>query len=79
MWTKTKPVIDREMIILTASKWKSKTTDKETWDMEAWLIAKVDREDGWYYGLCDLDGEEWGTYDELNAELYYIIELPEKK
>lgn len=67
-WTKEKPVPTEECILLTASKWQ------ESYEYEAFRIAKIDFEDKWYWGLVDKYGDEWGAYEDLEADLYAVIE-----
>lgn len=78
-WNTDKPIIDREMIIITASKLKTNKGDVFGLDYDSWLISKLDSDEGWYFGLCDLNGDEWGAYDDLSADLYYVIELPKQE
>lgn len=70
-WTTSKPKFDREFSFATAHFWK------DHWEYKIWQIVKVDNPEGWYYGLCEGDGEEWGDHDDIQAKLYYI--LPEPK
>lgn len=70
-WTPIKPNFKRECLLLTTSKYK------EIWYYRSWWIKKLDDdEDKWYWGLCDIDGDEWGCMDDLDADLYKVISLP---
>lgn len=66
-WIDVKPKADKEFIMVTASKFKTH------WEYNVWIVQKLEGDDGWYYGLLAGDGEEWGDYDDLKADLYKII------
>jgi hypothetical protein len=73
-WSKRKPKFTEECIMLSASKYKGE------WDYHSWLILKVDGEDengklGWYWGLHDIDGQEWGAWEDHVAEKYMTLPL----
>lgn len=70
-WTSIKPELNKECILLTASEYKKE------WSYTTFLITKIDSDEGWYWGLCDIDGKEWGDIDDLKADLYQVVELPE--
>jgi hypothetical protein len=74
-WTKQKPVLDRECILLTL-------TYYDGWNLQSFEIREVadmcSENIGFYYGIHELDGEEWGDYDELEAEYYCILDYPER-
>ena len=70
-WTSIKPELNKECILLTASEYKKE------WSYTTFLITKIDSYEGWYWGLCDIDGKEWGDIDDLKADLYQVVELPE--
>lgn len=74
-WTNKKPVFKAEGDFVTASWWK------DHWEYKAWSMIKIEGEDddgneGYYLGLCDQDGNEWGDYDDLTADLYFILPKP---
>jgi len=71
-WFKEKPELNKECILLTASQYK-----KDQWSYTPFLITKIDGDEGWYWGLCDVNNDEWGDIDDLKADLYQVIELPE--
>lgn len=73
-WTKDKPAFTEECILLTATK------INDAWDYSSWLIIVVDGigendQPGWYYGLCDMSGEEWGDWADFKADLYLKMPL----
>jgi hypothetical protein len=75
-WSGTKPEFTEECILITATKY----ANKEHWDYNSWLIVKQDGETetgeyGWYYALCDIDGEEWGDLADLTAKKYLTMPL----
>ncbi len=72
MWTPIQPKFKKECLLLTASKWK------DQWHYNSWWIVKCDNMEtgGWYWGLCTIDGEEWGAMDELSVDLYKVINIP---
>jgi len=65
-WVKIKPDADRNFILVTAS------FIKDYWDYKLWEIKY---HDGYYKLLCD-DGEEWGPYEDLKADLYFTLPTP---
>jgi hypothetical protein len=72
-WSSKKPKFTEECILLTAYK-----NHRKEWDYRSWLIVKVDGEDengklGWYWGLCEMDGEEWGALDDMKQDKYMTI------
>lgn len=66
-WTNIKPDGKKECVFATASYYGKR------WDYNIWQIMKVDGIDGWYLGLCNGDGEEWGDLNDLQADLYMIL------
>ena len=69
-WVSDRPVNDREFIMVTA------TLIKDRWNYTAWEVSEIPGEG--YFGLCELDGEEWGPYEDLSADLYFILPSPTK-
>lgn len=67
-WVKDKPVNDKEFVMVTAS------LIKDRWDYQAWELVEIPGEG--YYGLCQFDGEEWGPYEDLKADLYLVLPHP---
>lgn len=70
-WVKEKPKNDKEFVMITSS-WYN-----DTWNYSAWEIIKLPGED--YFYLCELDGEEWGDYEDLSAQLYKVLSPPPKQ
>jgi hypothetical protein len=71
-WVKDKPKDDREFVMVTAT-WLHKE-----WNYTLWQVIKIVVGNEFYYGLCNEDGDEWGDYDDLTADLYKIIPNPPK-
>ena len=74
-WISEKP--DKECLFISA------TLFRDNWDYRLWQIIKHysyndEGEYGWYYSLCEGDGQEWGPLDDLSADLYKIIIAPNK-
>lgn len=67
-WTKEKPKDDGEKLIFTA-------TYFDGWNFASFTITW----NGDYYAICDIDGKEWGPYEDLTADLYYVIPSPPKQ
>lgn len=67
VWVSEKPEADKPFLLATA------TRINEEWDYSFWQVMAVSTEDGWYYGLHDAYGEEWGPYEDLHAEFYKVI------
>ena len=71
-WKKDKPVFTgkgKDCILLTANKING------IYEYDLFEIKRVNFGDGWYYGIFDSDGDEWGAYEEFNADMYAVIEL----
>ncbi len=66
-WTKEKPKITKDCIVLTAIWWDS----QRQWDYDAYLIVY----DG-YWRWCDMAGNEIGDIADLHADFYMAITLP---
>ncbi len=74
MWTPIKPKFKKECLLLTASKWK------DEWTYNSWWVRKVEDGDGkWFMELCTIDGDEWGELEELEADIYRVINIPIKQ
>jgi len=58
-WVKDKPKDDKEFLMLTAS------FINGFWEYKTWEVRKITSEDGFYFGLCDGEGEEWADYNDL--------------
>ena len=69
-WTKKKPKLSKECILLTATYYSN------TWNVIAFSINKVEDSESWYWALCDLDGYENDAYEDLSADLYMVIDYP---
>lgn len=69
-WTKDKPKPDNEYAFVSAVWWQGH------WEYKLWQFVLVDNFNGSYYALCDNEGEEWGDYDDLTADIFYVIPLP---
>jgi hypothetical protein len=78
-WVSDKPsVFTKDCIVLTASEHKGQ------WNYNSWLITAIDGEDeegnpAWYWGLCNINGEELGPMEDMEAELYCVIDLPKEE
>lgn len=68
-WTKEKPVLDHECILLTLAHYNY-------WDLLPFYVTKIEYDGDWYWGICDVDGNEWGDYSDLEVEYYMIVEFP---
>ena len=82
-WLTEKPDFDEECTFITASRYVRNDEPLE-YDYEVWQIRKIDGygEDdkpGWYFGLLNGDGEEWGDLSDLDAAMYYIVDNPPAK
>ncbi len=66
-WVSEKPEFTEECILLTH------TVFRNAHEYQAWQIVKIEAEDGWYWGLCNMEGEEWGALEDLKADHYKIV------
>lgn len=73
-WTKKKPKLTEECLLITAHYFGGMTG----WNYHLYEIKKTDFEDKWYWGIFD-DGDEWGDYADLKAELYYVLPILKSK
>lgn len=73
-WVNIKPKFNKECLLLTVS-FYGNTTYYNSW----WITKCEDIESGgWYWGLCTIDGEEWGDINDLSADLYKTVNIPPK-
>ncbi len=71
-WTPDKPVFNtdsEECLLIVASQYKDNPISYDLFQ-----ILKMSDSELWYWGITDADGEEWGDYEDLHAELY--LQLP---
>lgn len=81
-WTTQKPKYEElkgDTLLLTASY----SERSKEWYFDAFLVERDEGEDEngeeyWYWGLFTLDGDEWGNYDDISAQMYMIIPYPRK-
>ncbi len=66
-WVKDKPQLTEECILITH------TVFRNNHEYQAWQILRIESEEGWYFGLCTMDGEEWGDYEDLKSDHYKIV------
>lgn len=64
-WVSEKPVFTHDCILLTA-------TNIRQWSLSSWLIIWQEG----YWKWCEMDGEEYGDIEDLQADLYKVIALP---
>ena len=71
-WTRKKPKFNsksKECILIAATK------INERWEYTLFEMRKMEYEDKWYWGIITADGDEWGDYADLKAQLYYTMPL----
>ena len=66
-WLKEKPEFKEECVFITATWWN------DHWEYQLWEIEKMKSEEGYYLGVCDESGGEWGEIADLHADLYKVI------
>lgn len=74
-WTKVKPKFhdnSEECLLIAAAKIGN------VWEYTMYEMKKLNGEnekgeEGWYWGIIDQDGDEWGDYDDLLAQKYCIL------
>ncbi len=72
-WVREKPAADHEFVMVTAHE-NTLRSGIKYYNYRIWEVKKIEGpEEQWYYGLCDGEGEEWGPYEDLAADLYKII------
>lgn len=67
IWSKEKPILEEECLLLTADNFSGQ------YEYKLFEIKIGDSADGSYYAICEPDGEEWGDYEDLHAELYFTM------
>jgi hypothetical protein len=74
-WQTEKPEFKEECLLLVASSYQNKDYDYNVFEIKQ--IEGLDEQENpaWYWGICCLDGEEWGDYEDLKADLYMIMPL----
>lgn len=68
-WKNKKPKPTKECLLLTASYFAG------NYEYHLFQILKTDYEDKWYWGIYTADGDEWGDYADLKADLYLTMPL----
>jgi len=74
-WTNIKPVFKEECILIVANNWNN---PEPHWEYTLYTVEKVNTDEGWYLGLFEDGGDEWGDLDDLKADLYCVLPLLEK-
>lgn len=72
-WSDTKPEFTEECILITACKIKLPLSHH--WQYDLFEVIQINGEDGWYWGLCEPAGEQWGALEEFKADKYYTMPL----
>ena len=72
-WTKEKPVLTGECILLTADFFKG-NDEPFQWEYDIFQIIKQTEGEKWYWAIIDSNSDEWGAYEDLKADLYAVIE-----
>ena len=69
-WSKKKPKIKdlKPCLILTRY-----CSGVGIYEYGCYEIKRIDCEGVWYWGLCMLDGDEWGDYNDFEPEEISII------
>jgi len=70
-WITEKPEADHEFTLVTKTKCLAGTG--QNYNYQVWNVIKFEDSEGWYYALCNGEGEEWGPYEDLSAQFYKII------
>jgi len=70
VWTKEKPQFTDDCFLLTATEINGQH------HYNAWSINKIFSEEGFYWGWCTMEGEEYGDMADLKADLYKVISAP---
>lgn len=73
-WSRRRPKFTEQCLLITGRKFNNQ------WNYFSFLILRVDGEDengklGWYWGLHDMDGQEWGAWEDHVASKYYTMPL----
>lgn len=68
-WKKEKPKPSSEFILIAAS------AVNGGYDYTLFQILKTEYEGKWYYGIFTADGDEWGDYADLTADLYMTLPM----
>ena len=75
IWTRKKPKLKRngkEFLLLVAVK------IRDEWEYSVYQIKKLEFDEHWYWGVLTEDGDEWGAYEDLTAQLYCTLPLLDK-
>ena len=70
-WLKKKPKQKdlKECIIIT------RYFNGGYYEYNVYQINKIQNEDSWYWGLCNLSGEEWDSYQDFKPKELAVIEI----
>jgi hypothetical protein len=69
-WSKQKPEFKEDCMVLRA------TWNGVRWEVYMDLVERINDADGSYMAWLDLTGDEIGSIDEMQADLYAIIAFP---
>lgn len=69
-WTKQKPVLDHECILLVATRCNS------GFETQRFHVEKITSANEWYWGITQ-DDLEYDAYEEITAGYYMIINFPD--
>lgn len=78
VWQKEKPQqFTDECLLLIAKKWKDEPFEYDLFEIREIDGYNENDEPAWYWGIFCPDGEEWGDYADLKADLYMTMPVLE--
>jgi hypothetical protein len=72
-WVNKKPKFKNECLLLVVSFHGDERYYNAYW------IKKEEFDGKWYWGCFTIDGDEWGDLNDLTADLYKTVNIPNKK
>jgi hypothetical protein len=76
-WISAKPELDKECVLLTANFYRHpKYPENSYWSYRLFEIAKIECDEGWYWGVLE-EGMEWGDIADIKADMYQIVAIPQ--
>lgn len=77
-WSKRKPELNKECLLLTLSYLSNNEVTTRIWVIKE-VIVNTEEMGGAYWAILENGDEEWLDYDDLVAEYYMVIDLPESE
>lgn len=69
-WVTEKPDFKEECLVIAAT-----ALHRGWFDYSLFQVKNIETEEGWYIGLLNGQGEEWGDIEDFVADKYFVMPL----